>query len=990
MLATGLFSEYGHATWQGRYVLPYFDEAGDPVYAIARCTGSKGGGNAGYDGHPADFIPGKYAKMSHTKDYAEVDEPIYGLSTLKRDGPVIITEGIADAITTHEAGYACLSPVTTRFKQRHRELLLERLEGDRLVIVIQDAEVPGSSYEDEFGLDLPQFGPGIEGAVQTAHYLHENGVDARLGELPLLADSLQKVDLDDYLQEWSDTLAPIVSSAKPAAQHPAHDPTTREIDVERTEVSPSGEGSALWNLTMPDVTGLNWGYRGPSPLGHHGDSEDYFLLLENRQIGYDHKYDATYHPVTYLLCNAGVRRQNNPEGPLTDEEKFESWRYAKAEGLIPSDDEVPYAALRGVALKHGLCERDDITDGWKLTPSAYLAAIETIENEYGLESGRNTNGEPVALIPSVSNEWDWRSDEPSIPLEEARSRCQAAIEEALINRSTAIIDALPSMGKSRGVIKAAAGTGEPLTILVGRGHEEMYEQYEEWCEEDGLKCKRLPSFTSDCETANGTHGDAWRDRVMEPYSRGATGRDIHMRIEDMPCKEDGCTYRSQWSFDPDEYDVLIGHYTHAHVYKAIQGRAVAFDEFPGGAFELDSVKGLPGTVSTYLEDSPLPVNDFTELIECRRDPALRDEALRQFASRDGIKVAPDADQAFTQGGHSAAPFVVLMLIFGEEVMDGWEVADIESSRCLWHRPTQTFYMLTPPDLLPGRGVIGLDGTPTSIMWNLALDQRFTHREVLDKDERSKYITETMSIELVRTTESIKPSGKGGRYVNVEDDTALFENIAQEHDEKPALIAPQAALKRYEQSGALEYIDGTQHYGNLLGSNEFKHLRVGVVSGSMHYGDRFIEKWAAYADEDIDREGKGVNLTYGDFGDKILTHMREHQTLQAMFRFGRDGNGARVYINTNTLPDWIEPHDEARVVRCWSDGERQILEVINDLDEWKTSDLIEHPDIEISKRQIHRVLNKLTERGYVTKTRKGRALVWRADGDCPEHGDVELG
>ncbi len=125
ILGTGLFTEDLTPLWQGRYVFPYFDMDGRPVYAISRLTGNEGGGAAGYDGHPADFMSGKYAKLAHTKEYVAIDEPIYGLETVESGEPVLITEGIADAITAHECGYACISLVTTQF--RHRLAMRARL-----------------------------------------------------------------------------------------------------------------------------------------------------------------------------------------------------------------------------------------------------------------------------------------------------------------------------------------------------------------------------------------------------------------------------------------------------------------------------------------------------------------------------------------------------------------------------------------------------------------------------------------------------------------------------------------------------------------------------------------------------------------------------------------------------------------------------------------------------------------------------------------------
>lgn len=72
------------------YVLPYAD--GQPVFAISRATDSA---------HPADWKRHKYDKLPVSRDDVAVTEPIYGLDTVCDGELVLITEGIADAITAH-------------------------------------------------------------------------------------------------------------------------------------------------------------------------------------------------------------------------------------------------------------------------------------------------------------------------------------------------------------------------------------------------------------------------------------------------------------------------------------------------------------------------------------------------------------------------------------------------------------------------------------------------------------------------------------------------------------------------------------------------------------------------------------------------------------------------------------------------------------------------------------------------------------------------
>lgn len=125
--------------------------------------------------------------------------------------------------------------MTKQFKKKHHEVLLEALaerDVDR-VYLIQDAERPTSDVDDRDRLALQQFGEGVKGAVKTAAYLDDHGLKARVAELP--RPGLEKVDLDDYLQGWSDDLSPLLASAKPVDQHPAYDPDTARDVAELAE-----------------------------------------------------------------------------------------------------------------------------------------------------------------------------------------------------------------------------------------------------------------------------------------------------------------------------------------------------------------------------------------------------------------------------------------------------------------------------------------------------------------------------------------------------------------------------------------------------------------------------------------------------------------------------------------------------------------------------------------------------------------------------------
>jgi P4 family phage/plasmid primase-like protien len=423
--ATGLFCENApeKELWRGRYVFPYFAPDGTADYAIARTTGSKGGGAADYDGHPEDFLAGKYAKVAHTHDNVPLSEPILGRHTLADADEVVVAEGIADAITASEAGYAVLSPVTKEFKREHFDAVVDAVEQHNIgrVYVAPDAELarfaeidsddvpaePDNIYE---AVNIPTVAPGPGGGLRTANYLCEEGIDARLVELP--RPSADKVDLDDYLQGWADSLDAALASAKPPQQHPKYDAATATQSVEEESSGdgnvpdsagaedgfddtglPAGAGG-LYALGLGDVNpDLTEGYRGKNPLGHTGESETYFVVREHPEtddlIATDYKRPGNprYNGLTYLLVEIDERPVEAPMGELSPAETWEAWAEARQRGLLDGDDVIPTKALEHIARERELYDFDALPDGVDELPAkAHNRSLWWVKNEWAEDS----------------------------------------------------------------------------------------------------------------------------------------------------------------------------------------------------------------------------------------------------------------------------------------------------------------------------------------------------------------------------------------------------------------------------------------------------------------------------------------------------------------------------------------------------------------------------------------------------------------------------
>jgi hypothetical protein len=632
----------------------------------------------------------------------------------------------------------------------------------------------------------------------------------------------------------------------------------------------------------------------------------------------------------------------------------------------------------------------------------------------------------TAVLPDVDDSaatdaWDWEhaaaqaSQEEAVDglsIDTAQERTRNKIADAYEGLDNALVDALPSCGKSYGAIAAAADTGTQITFLTGRGREEQYDQIEEWCDEQGLKHDTLPAFNEDCDTANGEHGEEWAERVFGWYKQGATPQEIHKYAETvlgrpLPCQThegQDCKYTNKWhSVDPDDTDVLIGHYTHAYQETVTKGRAVVVDEFPGEAYQTRLGPRLADVVTAFLgRHDAVPFNDYTDLIENRDDAQRRSDALLWFEEqgidRDGRAVFED------EHAHADAPLVVFTLLAAEDLGNGWERATLDDGRIgLYNRENGTVTIHSPPPLEYARNVVALDGTPTQEMWEFVLGEHMNHRAVLSDPERREYIRDVLNLNLVRTTDAVKSYSCKKKdienRVSIRQDAALLEAIGEKHGQRPALITTSRAEGVYDEHDILDLVDGRRHYGNVLGSNEFKERRLGAVIGSRNFGPDYVTKWGAFLGEAINPtfpspENDFAPADYGEIGNKIRTHMRDHETLQAAMRFGRDGNGAVVYVHTDTLPDWVPLAGEGRVLKTWSDGMKGVLDALEGLGRATAAEIAEHPAVDVDRRQVAKHLETLRERGVLSRRRDpedGRRFLWRDDGlhKVGEHGDVEI-
>jgi hypothetical protein len=143
------------------------------------------------------------------------------------------------------------------------------------------------------------------------------------------------------------------------------------------------------------------------------------------------------------------------------------------------------------------------------------------------------------------------------------------------------------------------------------------------------------------------------------------------------------------------------------------------------------------------------------------------------------------------------------------------------------------------------------------MWDLALGfydrrgQSLEVQQVLDDEERVNYVIDIQNATIVQTTTNAR-TYSSGTYVTPERDAALVTAIEDQHSCDVDIISSREGLDQIP-------IDTdsrkTAKYGNLLGSNDLGEVGVGVILGSPHYGDPYIERWSALAGSAWKQMGK---------------------------------------------------------------------------------------------------------------------------------------
>lgn len=598
-----------------------------------------------------------------------------------------------------------------------------------------------------------------------------------------------------------------------------------------------------------------------------------------------------------------------------------------------------------------------------------------------------------------SSENDFGSWTGQTPNHKIYERTGSKINEAISAERSVLLESLPATGKTTKAVELINEYDDRLfTYLTKRS--DLYGQAKDIAESNGLDPTIMPALFPDEKVSDRIHCPSfdensvhYNSEAVDLYGHNIGAVELHDILE-LTCR-DNCEYYEFWTnFDPEEHRVLIGHYTHAYKLRVTRNRTVFVDEFPGFAFEQSYGKEQ---ITRFLQSiDEISLNSWDNLIETRD----KDDEIARWIAENDITIDPRT-LLETDTGHPYSvitPFLVWAI--GESVPHGngmglpWinlersETIPIaycdrefkHNRRVVINHETvnsdqDEIHVLTQPDFSEANGVIGLDGTPTRELWELSLGEELEHWKTVDSaDEKNYHLKERLGIEIRQVSDAIRPYSSG-MYSNQNFDEAVIYGIEAKHGNKPAVVIPEKTRSQYEQSGVLDRTTDSINFAEVPSYNGFKGMELGFIPGSLHPGDHVLKRWAAYSGELIEGDGKGLEKTYGEFGDKIYRHFVHNQVLQAIFRFGRGECGSIVYLGTSATPDWVGIDVKSNVKLFKSENKREIADYLREREVGRTVADI-GKCLNVSESTIRRTLKDFEDVGYVEKEWDGGHNVWR--------------
>ena len=585
----------------------------------------------------------------------------------------------------------------------------------------------------------------------------------------------------------------------------------------------------------------------------------------------------------------------------------------------------------------------------------------------------------------------------ALTLEQVRQNTKKELKKAISSEDDILLDSEPGSGKTTQLPEIIDDVNTRVTYLTAR--KELYDQIERLCKDQKIDSQIVPRLYEGCPVFVSSPSTATEELAHSLHKAGVSGMLIHECLNLHP--QTDCQFVSEMDdFDPEQHRVLIGHYSLANVEAYTSGRTVVVDEFPEESF-ITHIENPQKPVTEFLQQCDIPYSDWTDLIEHRNDNDPCGKAKNWFLNKIMYNKLDISGNPFhvlqrvTDNRHVRGAFLTLSMLFMDDLNNGFETTDklidyggetmpktsVEFLRdvffaretCVRNRESSEMWILSPPDLSGANNVVGLDGAPTPRLWNLVLNTSFEHRQVLSPSERQTYFSDLQNYTIKQANAAARHNSSG-RNMTPEFDKALFEYIKVNESDKPCLIAPNSSIDELKEQGLLGSIKDDRNFSEIQSSNAFKGERLGVIPYAIHPGDGTIKRWGALIGQKI-VPVREKRLSYGRIGDKIYHHFVHNRILQAIYRFGRDGGGATVYVSTGAIPEWVRPDENIQVEPFRGEKKRAISRILRENPKKGFTDKKMATQVNCGPRHVRNAFSELRENGYVDTVNGLNGKTW---------------
>lgn len=606
------------------------------------------------------------------------------------------------------------------------------------------------------------------------------------------------------------------------------------------------------------------GRRMPHPF-HESDTRKNFMVDEGGATCRCWRHDETISALGLLAMREGIAGGCGDAASLTPEQRTEAWDVAVGEGLVEERGSLGPDSTRLLPEWEPMREADDRADAARLR-----RATRAVEDEF------------------------------RTPFEGAK-----------------VVEAPQGLGKT---VNAAIGARTEPRLVITRNKDEHRDTLKWAADEAGVRWREVIPF-AESWLMSGESPVA--DECRELYEAGVAPRLITERHADEIPEHAPTPYLDQFESEITA-ELLLGSPGHENVGRFAEHpegpRTIVYDDVDPADHAIGESRVHLGEDRAELDEACRAIGeldgDTLEAVTSSSDDLGTVGALAPSGTGDG----GDGDDEPTDVWHALEeaadeteairvdlPSLVLDHGLPGDILTKLKVACGREPRGIrsWPAGDGAIRWVEHPDLRDNAAVVA-SATPAP-----GLPERWLEETGVGEAEREAVCDDWAAVRraqgytVVQTSE-YRHSRHGES--RPERATALADAVGEREGERPKVVDSLGMLREHGEEGV--------NFARTWSNNELREERVGLVMGCTYFGDEWIEARAGYLGEPAEiahPDGERASASTPE-ASRLMRHMLRAPVEQAITRFGRDGGGCVVYVDTDEIPGGFPVVDASAEVR----------------------------------------------------------------------------